>query len=58
MGNPGQRDRIKDLPSLRAGRFSSVCDAMMSHADANYSLYACVPACNVACLGQTRGCAV
>ena len=29
--------RQKDLPSLLAGQFSSVCDAMMSHADAKYS---------------------
>ena len=49
--------RQKDLPSLLAGQFSSVCDAMMSHADANYVLYisssVCMytPAPDEACLG-------
>ena len=36
--------RQKDLPPLWAGQFSSVCDASMSHADANYS-FVCVHSC-------------
>ena len=36
-GGESWATRQKDLPSLLAGQFSSVCDAMMSHADANHS---------------------
>ena len=42
--------REKDPPSLVAGQFSSVCDAMMSHTDTIVS-YVCIPAPDEACLG-------
>ena len=55
-GEPATRQ--KDLPPLWAGQFCSVCDAMTFHTMLTIVLYVCIPALNVACLGQTHGCAV